>query len=284
LQIQSAAFLFDRDTNLICGLVLDSESRLSSVALGSQDLIPTVQDETNACAYVISADYCISVLENSFVLFFRSTGNSLISGKTNGKITAAVVNGTVIGTLRNGFEIDFWSTEDISVPFTSVSSYRGRVLCFEASGAFDLISLGVKNYLELYSLSKGVMLNIIEINGIEPKLIRITPGWGFVLVYGESEVPTVVILNVNGERIRSVEMPHRFSLFHVFTSRSGFDYAVVCGDDGKMILFEAYYCQSGEQIFASEERIVTFSIIPEQSRILASLETRAIALIAIPLR
>jgi hypothetical protein len=92
-----------------------------------------------------------------------------------------------------------------------------------------------------------------------PKLIRITPAWGFVLVYSEAR-HKFVVMDSNAVTIREKDVSECFIKCDVCRTQAGFDVAVLTTESGSMFMFDPYYCQIGEPLFKRLGDIVSVSL------------------------
>lgn len=100
-----------------------------------------------------------------------------------------------IVTLGNEFVIKVFKINNGSKslrPFFIIPHYRVSSSCIEISNLFHIIAVGCIEEILIYSISKTTLTKRIFIDeGLNPKIIKISPSWGFIVVYATFENKTV---------------------------------------------------------------------------------------------
>jgi hypothetical protein len=151
-----------------------------------------------------------------------------------------------------------WSKNNLFAPLYSIQGVSGHIVCLAMSVNFDLIVIGrTSGKLQFHSLRTGVLLRMTTI--YPPKLIRITPAWGFVLIYSEAQ-QSLVVMDSNATKIRENYVSDRFIQCEVCRTPAGFDVAVLTTTSGSVFMFDPYYCQIGKPLFKRLGDIVSVSL------------------------
>jgi hypothetical protein len=132
-------------------------------------------------------------------------------------------------------------------------SFRDEIVCSAVSATFDLAVVGArKSALFLISPSHRTITRVIDLGTKTPRLVEITKGWGFILVYAEdseSREKSMELFTVNGDLVRSVKIAFAVSCWSARTCHAGFDYLVVAPESGALRICEVFY--------------LTFHLLPE---------------------
>jgi hypothetical protein len=133
-------------------------------------------------------------------------------------------------------------------------SYSDAVSCC-VNQTFLITVIGTRDgWLILNSLPTGETVRVVRLDGARPYQIAITNGWGFIVTYakrvehGKVE-HFIFVFNVNGELLRRQQIDFQVTIWSSWTSPKGFDYMVVADENGKLFVFEVFFCEIGEGIF-----------------------------------
>ena len=152
-------------------------------------------------------------------------------------------------------------------PVFTVVTYCEKISCVNLSASFDLIVSGTfDGFLQFISIKKQKSLRVIDLKNVIPLVIKITPSWGFVLVYGltkKSKKRVLSLLTSNGLRIKQIEIDEALTGLTVYSTTSGFDYAIIATESGKLYHFEVFFLNIGESFYQSEFPIKSISYIKE---------------------
>ena len=209
---------------------------------------------------------CTVGIGTSFMLYKPQEKIALRSGKVKYLISHAAIDDAFIATAGIQFT-SFWKTNDLKNPVFTVVTYCEKISCVNLSASFDLIVSGTfDGFLQFISIKKQKSLRVIDLKNVIPLVIKITPSWGFVLVYGltkKSKKRVLSLLTSNGLRIKQIEIDEALTGLTVYSTTSGFDYAIIATESGKLYHFEVFFLNIGESFYQSEFPIKSISYIKE---------------------
>jgi hypothetical protein len=128
--------------------------------------------------------------------------------------------------------------------------------------------------LILNSLNKGGTVKVIDLEGASPRLVTVTNGWGFIVVYAKDldsgdDEDFLYVFSVNGELLRKKEIDFEIKAWTTWTSLDGFDFMAVVDENGKLFAFEVFYCEFGEMLFRFKSPVVGLSYARDLSSIVS---------------
>jgi hypothetical protein len=192
---------------------------------------------------VASATSVAAVLKNGDVVMFSvSQPSQPLLGPVEGdvgKVSCLSTSGHIacIG----------WSDTSITlvqagVAVQTFSSFRDHIHCSACSAAFDLVVVGASSTLFLISASRRSITRVLTLADVDPVLVEVTSGWGFIVVYevGDGEM-FVEVLTANGDFVRKVKLGAQISAWSTWCSADGFDYLVICPKHGKIRICEVFW-------------------------------------------
>jgi hypothetical protein len=126
----------------------------------------------------------------------------------------------------------------------SFPSFRDKILCSACSSAFDLVVVGARpGSLFLISPSRQSITRVISLDDLDPILVEITKGWGFIVVYEvgrQSEGQSLEVFTVNGDLILKKNIPFQIECWSACCSPDGFDYLVISPVRGRLMTAEVF--------------------------------------------
>jgi hypothetical protein len=134
----------------------------------------------------------------------------------------------------------------------SIPTYRNSVVCSHVSANFGIVVICCDDGSVIVgSLNDGSIIRVLQVD-MMPENVLVTPAWGFILVNGYSmqkgkKVYFLAIFNVNGICIRKVSSVS-VEKWVAWANPRGFDFVLMCGDGGKLFVFEAFYGEIGEAV------------------------------------
>ncbi|OHT07916.1 hypothetical protein TRFO_05026 [Tritrichomonas foetus] len=134
----------------------------------------------------------------------------------------------------------------------SIQSFRNEITCIDICEKFGTIAIGTKDGSIILIDTESMIATIcIDISFEVPVFVKITPGWGFILVYSTKEFKGQIIsflslYDVDGQFIRRKQLDFAISCWETYMSIDGFDYVAAAGKNGIIYLFEAFYLDIGE--------------------------------------
>jgi hypothetical protein len=171
--------------------------------------------------------------------------------------------------------ISLYSLNDASKPRFTIPSFTSSIKSCAVSTQYHQAVCGTKdNTLIIASLSDSCITRVVDLKGRRPIKILITKGWGFIVVYNTDLSKGVLthyitIFNINGDRIRDVEIPVPVHAWTTYRDAKGFDYIVMADDHGEIYHFEAFYANIGESIFTVPYEIDTMKYLVDECIIIA---------------
>jgi hypothetical protein len=143
--------------------------------------------------------------------------------------------------------------------FHTVPFYGAGILCSAISASFKIVACGTSSgQFVITSLFDGRNVNVVDLGGVRALKILITSVWGFVIVYGISEVgdKCVLVHDVNGRLIRRVAISFALECWSCYASPDGFDYLTIASEDRKVYHTEAFYVEIGAPLVQTDETVV----------------------------
>jgi hypothetical protein len=134
-----------------------------------------------------------------------------------------------------------------SRPSISIPLYRDEIVCVAVSASFQLVVSGTRDgFLILSSLNRGSTVRVVDLCGCRPYALLITDSWGFIGVCMTRLVSAtiehiVAVFSVNGEMIRSRQIPRAVAAWDSWADSKGFDRIVFATERGRMMSCEAFW-------------------------------------------
>jgi hypothetical protein len=128
------------------------------------------------------------------------------------------------------------------LPAQTFSSFRDEIICCACSAAFDLVVVGASSTLFLISASRRSITRVLTLEEVDPMLLEITSGWGFIVVYEVGAgAQYIEVLTVNGDFVRKVKLGGPIEAWSTWCSSDGFDYLIICPKQGKIRICEVFW-------------------------------------------
>jgi hypothetical protein len=119
-----------------------------------------------------------------------------------------------------------------------VCSARGKIGKLVADRAFHIVAVGTSDgWVRVFDLTTGNEVKSINI-GWEPRLLTITPKWGFVVAVVGNEI---VVMTVNGDVVKKQKIQWEIIDWWPFASRDDFDYVAFLTDVRTLGVFEVLH-------------------------------------------
>jgi hypothetical protein len=95
-----------------------------------------------------------------------------------------------------------------------------------------------------------------------PARVAVTPGWGFIVVYGTELVAgkprgAIAVYTINGLLVRSLPFRPAVEDWTAWASERGFDFMAVAADRGKLWLFEVFWLDVGAPAYRCGVEVVS---------------------------
>jgi hypothetical protein len=197
------------------------------------------------------------------VIRTSSTGSTI---KHRGRIVSLAVTGdwTAVGDRDSAFALYNRHELQFLIPI-----FTSSVRCCAIRPDFQLTVCGTRDCSLIFcSMNRGYVTRIIQLGDLNPILVAITHGWGFICVYARQVKEGVlkhilVLYTVNGDVIRQTEIPSAVQAWTTFKDADGFDYIVLALTDLNCYLFEAFYLDLGDPIHSIKSAAVVVSYFLE---------------------
>jgi hypothetical protein len=191
----------------------------------------------------------IFLLESGTVLGLQNlSGRASVVSSDNGIIAIVVDDATLVVINPN---------TRFTIPF-----YGEVICCCAVSETFKIAVCGtIAGHLVIISVYNGTKVNVVDLQGLQPILVAISPGWGFIVAHGISQNRErfLTVHSVNGKFIRKVRIPFRIRSWCCWSSRESFDYLVMGSDDGKVFVTEVFYCDIKEAIHRGNSPVLALT-------------------------
>jgi hypothetical protein len=171
---------------------------------------------------------------------------------------------TLIADRGSAFSMYLGETLKFTIPhFTSA------VCAAAISQIFQSVVCGTTDSALLFcSLNRGYVTRIVQLKDRQPRLILVTKSWGFVCVYSGTLTNGVLkynlaLFSVNGDLIRSIDIPQAVSAWSTFVSRDGFDWIALALVDGSCYVFEAFFMRPKfrQPVFEARSAVVGIEFV-----------------------
>ncbi|OHT04160.1 hypothetical protein TRFO_06490 [Tritrichomonas foetus] len=163
-------------------------------------------------------------------------------------------------TLTSEFLINIYHNDNKVAPKFIIPYMRTAATCAALSNVFHMAVVGLSEEILIYSISQKTLTRRIKLENIEPKIISISPSWGFIVIYGKTIVKdrncqnkgeidgnnheqdnVLLTLSVNGEVIRRTVLPSEITIMTTFKSIGCFDFVAFANEKGKVFICEAFF-------------------------------------------
>ncbi|EAY08792.1 Beige/BEACH domain containing protein [Trichomonas vaginalis G3] len=130
-----------------------------------------------------------------------------------------------------------------------LSTYGDSPILIDINSVFDLVVVSTElGSLHFISLHHQSILRTVYLQG-KISLLKISPGWGFVLVYVvRGEESEFRLYSMNGELIRSSVMTDQIKDIVLYSDRNGFDFCICLTQKWKVFTFELFYLMQQTKI------------------------------------
>ena len=243
---------------------LDSSSSSDSLHQYSLEEKQSLFDGTNilmnSSGSIVNSgtDYVISVDERGTTIISENVKTKAIV-KTKplfGEIAKIAADKNFVISCCNDGTAQIWNFNKFTAPLFVVKTYGDEIVSCSIDSSFDLAVIGTESgsihYISLRhrSISKTITLNEGKDRNVIIKDIKISPGWGFVLVYSfikATEKYELSLYSLNGEFIRKCEVAEEILDIALWTDEKGFDYCAFSTIKCKVYSFELFYLSPPEK-------------------------------------
>jgi hypothetical protein len=177
-----------------------------------------------------------------------------------GRSIAADSNWVIVPE-RNALISAFRST-NLFVPVWTVPHYNAKVVAACVSSEFHTYVLATKNSeLLICPLERGSSVTVVSLEPCRVKRVTVTPAWGLIVVYFETQVETTVsyaiaVYTINGTKLKVGIITEEITAMAAWTSRCGFDWLALADRSGCVLCCEAYLLNFGKPLMPPNAGIV----------------------------
>jgi hypothetical protein len=238
---------------------IGSSRSIAGVGLGSS--FKEMKEFLEELKEIDSNRNCVSHLDNSRIAIVSSNRlmildlNKLVINTVMTNVSGISSSGQFIAISETNASVSIYRDENFSKKVLMMPSYSDSVSCCCVNQTFLIVVIGTRDgSLIINSLVTGATVRVTSLDGARPYLISITNGWGFVATYArrveQGKVEHFIfVFNVNGELLRRQPIDFQVTTWSCWTNAKGFDYMVMSDENGKLFVFEVFFCEIGEGIF-----------------------------------
>jgi hypothetical protein len=165
----------------------------------------------------------------------------------------------------------------------SIPTYRNAVTCSSVAWRFGIIVICCDDgSIVVGSAYDGSIIRVIQVD-MCPESVIVTPSWGFIVVNGYQmrsgkKAYFMSIFNVNGVHVRN-SASVAVERWTAWSNCRGFDFILMCGDNGRLFAFEAFFGEIGEAVGRCSSRLICLEYWAENQLIVGVTEEGRIHLI-----
>ena len=149
-------------------------------------------------------------------------------------------------------------------PVFRIPFFRADATCAAISNEFHIFAIGAPNEIFIlasteFTLTKQISLSQDDDNTspIVPKLINITPSWGFIIVYAsQGNNNYLFTFSNNGELIKKIDIDFQVVAITSWKSQNCFDFIALASEKGKIFICEAFFLDIPEEPIQKYESTV----------------------------
>lgn len=150
----------------------------------------------------------------------------------------------------------------------SAKTFRDPFQCIAVSDTFGCIAVATTTgSLSVFSLATGNAIFNIDLKGIKPKELLISPSWGFIVMQGTKvtevkEENFLQMFSINGKLIFEKMLETNIACWNYFSDAQGFDHVILCIDK-RIEICELNEAAEFKTVRTEEERIIAISYVRE---------------------
>jgi hypothetical protein len=187
------------------------------------------------------------------------------------EITCLAADGDFLVTANREAFLTVLKSPDYSVPIHTISAFTSVISCCSISCSFHALIFGTNDgFLSFCSLTNGSLVRLVNLESRRPKMLLITPSWGFVIAYttglakGKYEYG-LSLFTINGDLIRSCHLKHRLTAWSARKSDDGFDMVVLADANGDCYFFEAFFLNPKDRFLRAEAKVLAIALLDRES-------------------
>jgi len=222
----------------------------------SSYVVDFVDDIQVGChsSYSLSNPIAPQFVDNSKWIQVSQSGRSILVVESKGACsetspTFSQITGLscdshyIVASCQDG-TTHIWSLSNIYQQEFFTRSNGDDIYCCDINHSFDLVvSCSKGGLLQIVSIRKKHVQHVVSLGKGVPKIIRISPSWGFLLVYIEnnSDSNILKLYNINGMLLNETHTNEIFVECEMWSDNAGFDFCALSSSSGKIYVFELYY-------------------------------------------
>ncbi|OHT13738.1 Beige/BEACH domain containing protein [Tritrichomonas foetus] len=219
--------------------------------------------------------FIVSSLTNQLYSLDISKNNIENTGMKG--VTGIAVNDDYIAISKTDAVLDIYKG-NLQNQIYSLPSYGDSINCCCINTKFFLAIIGTRNgSLILYSLNSGDIVRVLDLKGARPINVTVTDSWGFIVchatkVKSDQVKQYLFVFSVNGELLQKRKIDFHINCWCTWTSNKGFDYMAIASENGKIFVFEVFYCELPERLHRCGSRVSSLFYMKDISCIVAATE------------
>lgn len=171
---------------------------------------------------------------------------------------------SVLKLTKSSSSDSFYHHAKSFVQIGSIPSYSSKIPCVQLSEGFNLIVNGTKDgSIVISSLTNLSIQHTIQLeNNAKPIDIKISPNWGFIVVYAVcflTNTKCFFIFTINGKLINKIEIDCEVISMITYGDSSSFDHLAYVDNEENLYETEIYNFCANEPKFKFPRQIVGFT-------------------------
>ncbi|EAY08509.1 hypothetical protein TVAG_487330 [Trichomonas vaginalis G3] len=274
------------ETSKLMKFVLDLEKIQDKVVLGEDFNL-----ETQEMILPTNAKQILPVGKERFA-FLRSkkpylqivdhlgTMNAPTASSSEVTCVSSKGNYIAVGTFNSEIIVFYDNVLKYSFPV-----YRDPFTSIDVSDTFGTICAATKESIALFSLATGNATLTIDLSGLRPKKVAISPKWGFIVVHGiriteRKEENAIAVYTINGKFVSEYYIEGSIHSWTLFSNKNDFDY--ICFNvDNNVYVAELIDVESIAEVCKEKDTIVSINYEKNISAIVYTTNTGNVHIISV---
>jgi hypothetical protein len=157
--------------------------------------------------------------------------------------------------------------DDIFTPKRMIPYLREETTCCAISTEFHVLIIGSECDLMFHSVPHDSAVKVVGCHGLQPSLVVVTPGWGFVVLVATSlddASDWLLVYSVNGTFVRKAKAPASVKKITAWKAPDGFDFIAFITEKGRVYICDAFLLDiPAKPKFKAPAAVVEFLFFPE---------------------
>lgn len=230
----------------------------------SIDLSLTSKEKSHCFAFSLKMVRMVAVTDVGAlkIIDFKQQKSEMIYNHI-GRINCVAIDSQFIVSGGSDTTISIYKNVTVPTHHRTISSYREEITCVDVCSDFGLVAGGTRDgSILLISVVTGTTIYVIDMGSAIPLHLRITRAWGFVVVHSTdiidgNMVHAINVYSIDGDLVRSQQVPFTVTYFTTWASADGFDYLIISDSEGNCYVCEAYYLNISEPFGKCQSKIVS---------------------------